>query len=191
MGSKTLILAVLGCVACGSGAASTEVTGTVFDAATKTPLSDAYVVAVYDEPVRSEAVSTHRCAKTMGMTTGADGKFAFPVDPTLGVPNFVAIKSTYVWEGQDDPDPEGRRQRGKPPLANRELYLKRQDERNPDLFAYAVSSALCYDAHTRKDALASAKFVRMVASEHRRYGGDRDRISALERTAVDLEGRAP
>jgi hypothetical protein len=190
MRNTRLTVALLCSAMCCSAAASNEVTGTVLDAATRVPIAGAYVVAVYDEWLASEAVSTFRCAKTKGMTTGTDGRFAFPVDPKLGVPNFVAIKSEYLFDGQDEPDPRGRKQRGMDPLKNRELYLKKQDEQNPDLFAYAVSSAICHNARTREDALAGAKYVRMVASEHRRYGGDPQRILSLERVARDLEGTA-
>src|SRR4051812_9383058 len=71
-----------------------ELTGTILDATTKAPLADAYVLAIYEESFRDNAVSANHCAKVKGMYTGPDGKFRFPVEKLNGIsPGMVqAIK---------------------------------------------------------------------------------------------------
>jgi hypothetical protein len=185
-----LIVALGMASASGACAPSLEMTGTVLDSATKAPLEGAYVVAIYQEPIRSIAVSTHRCRKVKGMTTGPDGSFHFPVEKLDGEsPSAaVAIKLGYYLDHLGGiPSAVEQRRQNKEAYSNRVVYLSKQDEKAPVFISYSLDDVFCTYAKSRVDAAGGAEYIRIALGELRRYGAGQQAISDLEYMIRRLE----
>ena len=149
-----------------------ELTGRVYDEATKEPIEEAYVVALYYERISSPAALTQRCKRAKGMYTGKDGTFHFPVEKLDGLnPAMVtAIKPGYfsLWEILP-PDDVWKKQ-GKAAYTGRDLPLQKQDLQKPS-WQMGAGDVYCTGAEWREDVEAAVEFLRIRLSEEKRLGG--------------------
>lgn len=172
----------------GAAAAPFELTGVVLDSETKTPLEGAYVVAIYLESFKG-LIAGSRCAKTRGMTTGADGRFHFPVERLDGnSPGMLtAIRPDYYFDGYSDLDPTAWRLQSAAAYTNRVIYLKRQNKASPELFRYNSGNLSCDYAPNRRAVAAAAEFTRLETIELTKYGAKRNQIEAGQQIIDRLE----
>jgi hypothetical protein len=158
-----------------------DITGTVIDAETKQPIDRAYVLASY-KVVRSGLATTKSfCVKTLGMYTGPDGKYRFPVERLDGVSPLStnAIKPGYYLDRFDIPDLATWRRQGPDLYANRNIYLKKQDPAHP-IFRFGDTEENCDEA-ANADALAPAlRFIETELAEEKRLGASKQGIEAHE-----------
>jgi len=168
-----------------------EQTGMVIDDTTGKPIEGAYVLAVYLYGGNSMGGSFSYCHKTLGMYTGADGKYHFPVvvgnDANPMPP--VAIKPGYRYVGYDfvNDQEQGRNQRLY--YTGQNVRLAPQDPTKPYL-NYVGANADCSRAPTRQDAAAGATFLTIEVGELEKYGEKKTRIESL-RGAIRGLGNLP
>lgn len=160
---------------------SLNVTGTVFDAATKKPVEGAFVVATYHRRVLGPGVDTSVCIKTRGMYTGKDGKYSFPVEKTDGYsPAWTsAIKPGY-YRGPSNRPPRG-------VYEGYDLSLQPQVDGAPKFLYGATMDVHCTEAPTREAAAAGAEFLRIQLAERKRLSAPQGSTAALERMLTTLE----
>jgi hypothetical protein len=163
-------------------------TGTVVDWDTRAPLANAYVLAVYREPRVVQGVSRDsRCVKTLGMYTGPDGRFSFPLERMDGYSPYVfrAIASGYyagIIRGAD----------GRAWLKRTSNYLdiqilmRKQDPKNPS-FQYSSGDEYCEHAPSPKDAAAGTEFMRVELREMMRYEASAEVIEGIRRDIAERE----
>ena len=165
-----------------------ELTGRVYDEATKEPIEEAYVVALYYERISSPAALTQRCKRAKGMYTGKDGTFHFPVEKLDGLnPAMVtAIKPGYfsLWEILP-PDDVWKKQ-GKAAYTGRDLPLQKQDLQKPS-WQMGAGDVYCTGAEWREDVEAAVEFLRIRLSEEKRLGGGKQGIQATKEMIEDLQ----
>jgi hypothetical protein len=167
-----------------------ELTGLVLDTETKRPLEGAYVIAIYEENLRNEAISVHRCVKLKGMFTGPDGRFHFPVEKLDGEsPSAaVAIKPDYYLDRLGgEPDPEAWKRQTGESYHGRLVYLKKQDPSKPELLNFTVGTAACDHARKRDDVAAGVQYLSIAQGELKKYGAKQERIDGLASIIRDLE----
>jgi hypothetical protein len=167
-----------------------ELTGRVYDEATKEPIEGAYVVALYYERISGPAALTQRCKRAKGMYTGKDGTFHFPVEKLDGLnPAAVtAIKPGYfsLWEVLP-PDDVWKKQ-GKEAYSGRDLPLQKQDPQKPSWQLGAVD-VYCTGAEWREDAEAANVFLTLRLAEEERLGARKQGLDALRRMIEELDSR--
>ena len=155
--------------------------GTVYDNVTKQPIEGAYVVAIYREQVVSMAAMSSWCVKTLGMYTGKDGKFRFPVENRKGnSPLYAgAIKPDYFNGSRVFPPEDVWKKQGKEAYSGRDIYLIPQDPLKPDL-SFGNGEEFCDRARTREDAAAGAQFLKIKLKEYEKYRADNRGREAVE-----------
>lgn len=167
-----------------------ELTGRVYDEATKEPIEGAYVVAIYYERIASPAALTQRCKRTKGMYTGKEGKFHFPVEKLDGLnPGVVtAIKPGYfsLWEILP-PDDVWRKQ-GKEAYTGRDLPQQKQDPKKPS-WQLGAGDVYCTGADSREHVEAAIEFLKIELSEEQRLGARKQGLDALRQMIEDLQSR--
>ncbi len=175
--------ALAGCAGAG-GRPDFEFTGTVYDAVTKQPIEGAYVFA----SDREEIGVTSRCYKTRGMYTGKDGKYHFPIDKLDGNHPWLtsAIKPGYYFGRFDVPKPEVWKWQDASSYADRNIYLIPQDPAKPN-FRIGTGEEFCTGAHSKADAAAGARFLRMELDEYIRYGAGEQQVEAKKYMIDRLE----
>jgi hypothetical protein len=166
-----------------------QITGSVIDAETKQPIDHAYVLASY-KVVRSGLAATKSfCVKTLGMYTGPDGRYQFPVERLDGLSPLStnAIKPGYYFDKVDFPDPAMWRHQRPEAYANRNIYLRKQDPARPS-FGFSDNEENC-DEPANADALAPAiKFIEMEIAEEKRLGAPKRGIERHEDLMRALQG---
>jgi hypothetical protein len=167
-----------------------ELTGRVYDEATKEPIEGAYVVALYYERISGPAALTQRCKRTKGMYTSKDGTFHFAVEKLDGLNPAVvtAIKPGYfsLWEILP-PDDVWKKQ-GKEAYSGRDLPLQKQDPQKPSWQLGAVD-VYCTGAEWREDVEAAIEFLKLELSEEQRLGARKQGLDALRRMIEELQSR--
>jgi hypothetical protein len=167
-----------------------ELTGRVYDEATKEPIEGAYVVAIYYDRISGPAALTQRCKRTKGMYTGKDGTFHFSVEKLDGLNPAVvtAIKPGYfsLWEILP-PDDVWKKQ-GKEAYSGRDLPQQKQDPQNPSWQLGAVD-VYCTGAEWREDAEAAIVFLTLRLAEEERLGARKQGLDALRRMIEELDSR--
>lgn len=158
-----------------------ELTGRVYDDATKEPIEGAYVVAIYYKSVLGLAGSDTWCIKTKGMYTGKEGRFQFPVERLDGDSPAVvsAIKPGYYSGRAVFPKLEVWKKQGKEAYSGRDTPLIPQDPAKPE-YQYGTMDVFCARAPTREDAAAGIEFLRILLEEKKRL---RFKPEAIESTA--------
>ena len=142
------------------------ISGRVLDQETMQPIEGAYVLAGYFVGVPGAGVQAARCVKTAGMFTGANGEYRFPVErPDNMSPSVTsAIKPDYRVRGMKGPD----------------LYLVRQDRKDP-VFLYGYGGdAFCVEAATTADAEAGRRFLEIQREELVAYDAPEAQIRGIE-----------
>jgi hypothetical protein len=156
------------------------VTGIVKDEVGAVPVSGAYVLAVYEESGGS--FFGHGgvwCVRTLGVTTGPDGKFSFP-GHNLGSPSLYVIKEGY----QSSRRIQDKRVYGKwyEPKGQRfqELWLGKI-EASKKTYSLWIT---CERAKYYEDAVANLRYLELVTLEDEQfYDGSRgdDYLRATKR----------
>jgi hypothetical protein len=158
------------------------ISGRVLDQETMQPLEGAYVVAGYSVGVPGAGATATRCVRTVGMVTGADGAYRFPVErPDDFSPSVTsAIKPGYRVRGMKQVDADLWRSNRPERYAGRDLYLVRQDRREP-MFLYGYGGdAFCIEAATSADAEAGRRFLEIQRDEMLAYDAPEAQIRGIE-----------
>jgi hypothetical protein len=165
-----------------------ELTGRVYDEATKEPIEGAYVVALYYEGVVGPAAMTKRCKRAKGMYTGKDGMFHFPVEKLDGLsPGMVmAIKPSYFSLWPVIPRDDVWKKQGKEAYSGRDLPLQKQDPQKPS-WQMGHGDVYCTGAEWREDVEAAIEFLRLRLDEERRLGLATQRIEGTTGMMKRLE----
>lgn len=145
-----------------------EVTGTVYDAATKKPMAGAYVVAMYTF-VRAFHGSSTYCWKSRSQVTGPDGRFRFPLEK-LGPGNpevHAVVEGYYVKEEETPTSPDWHPESAEFYL-DRDIYLARQDPENPNPY-FLLGEGCTPEFKNPDDSIALNEFARRVNAESMRY----------------------
>lgn len=168
-----------------------QTTGIVVDEDTKAPLAGAYVLAAYHQPrrVQGTLVDTS-CVKLMGMYTGADGRFSFPLERLDGYSplTFLAIAPGYyagVPRRADGSDWEDRTLKDYTDLR---MYMRRQDPANPN-FQYSSGDEYCDHTKTPGEGAAGTEFIRAKVREMTRLGAPPQVIERLQQTIAARQAR--
>ena len=198
LSKRTILIALCAFLQCESQAGAAEpfeITGTVIDADTRQPIDHAYVLATYKGSRSKIRGSRYVCIKTLGMYTGPDGQYHFPVEGLDGLSPFStnAIKPGYHLERVQLPNPESLEYRRQLPevYANRDIYLKKQDSAKPDFRFSAEGGEICDQAVNAAAAAPAATFVEIVISEKKRLGAPRSMIEGHEDLLRSLQGLPP
>jgi len=166
-----------------------ELTGRVYDEATKESLEGAYVVALYYEDVIGPAALTTRCKRAKGMYTGKDGTFHFPVEKRDGnSPGMVmAIKPGYFSLWPVIPRDDVWKKQGKEAYSGRDLPLQRQDTQKPS-WQMGHGDVYCTGADSREDVEPAIEFLKIRLAEVKRLGltGSQG-LKAIESKIEDLQ----
>lgn len=172
-----------------------EITGTVFDVETHQPIDQAYVLATYKGYPSKIRGSRPVCIKTLGMYTGPDGQYHFPVEGLDGLNPFStnAIKPGYHLERVQLPNPESAEWIHQRPevYANRNIYLKKQDPSKPDFGFSADGGENCDHAVNAEAFAPAATFIEIAISEKKRLGAPRSMIEGQEDLLRSLQGLPP
>jgi hypothetical protein len=165
-----------------------ELTGRVYDEATKGPIEGAYVVALYYEGVVGPAAMTKRCKRTKGMYTGKDGTFHFPVEKLDGLsPGMVmAIKPGYFSLWVTLPPDDVWKKQGKEAYSGRDTPLQKQDSQKPS-WQLGHGDVYCTGAEWREDVEAAIEFLKLRVEEERRLGLTAQRIDGTTGMIKRLE----
>jgi hypothetical protein len=165
-----------------------ELTGRVYDEATKGPIEGAYVVALYYEGVVGPAAMTKRCKRAKGMYTGKDGTFHFPVEKLDGLsPGMVmAIKPGYFSLWVTLPPDDAWKKQGKEAYSGRDTPLQKQDPQKPS-WQLGHGDVYCTGAEWREDVEAAIDFLKIRLAEVKRLGltGSQG-LKAIESKIEDL-----
>jgi len=166
-------------------------TGIVYDKSTMQPIEGAYVVAIYHADAGPPPAYKTWCVKTLGMYTGKDGKFSFPVTRNDGRSPMMAsaIKTGYYRAGFDVPRREAWQKQDAATYSNRNIYLLRQDKLQLS-FQLGSGEEYCPQALTAEDASAGLTFLQKELEELKRIGAPSDVISAAEYFVNSREGRS-
>lgn len=166
-----------------------ELTGRVYDDATKEAIEGAYVVALYYEGVVGPAAMTKRCKRAKGMYTGKDGTFHFPVEKLDGLnPGMVmAIKPGYFSLWVTLPPDDVWKKQGKEAYSGRDTPLQKQDPQKPS-WQLGHGDVYCTGAEWREDVEAAIEFLKIRLAEVRRLGltGNQG-LKAIEAKIEDLQ----
>ncbi|MDH5263207.1 MAG: hypothetical protein OEX21_00515 [Betaproteobacteria bacterium] len=166
-----------------------ELTGRVYDEATKEPIEGAYVVALYYVDVIGPAALTTKCVRAKGMYTGNDGTFHFPVEKRDGNSpgKVMAIKSGYFSLWPVIPPTDVWKKQGKEAYSGRDLPLQKQDLQKPS-WQMGHGDVYCTGAEWREDVEAAIEFLKLRLAEVRRLGltGDKG-LKAIEAKIDDLQ----
>jgi hypothetical protein len=165
-----------------------ELTGAVYDAATKQPLEGAYVIAGYRVHVSGPAADTTWCVKTRGMYTGKDGKFHFQIEKldTLSPMLASAIKPGYFRGRFVFPERDVWKKQDARAYAGHDIFLNPQDSAKPQ-FLYGSGDEYCHHAATLDDAAAGIEFMKIQLGELVRLGASPRGIDAVKKMIQDLE----
>ncbi len=168
-----------------------DFTGTVYDNVTKQPIEGAYVVAIYREQVVSMAAMSSWCVKTLGMYTGKDGKFRFPVENRKGNSplHAGAIKPGYFNGPWEFPAEQIWKKQGREAYSNRDIYLIPQDPQKA-VFSYGTQEEYCHHAKSREDAAAGVEFLKIQIKEIVRLRASEQGIDSV-RSMIDHLERLP
>ncbi len=173
-----------------------EYTGAVFDAESKAPIEGAYVVAVYAGTAGGPYRGHTWCEKTKGMYTAKDGTFHFAVEKLDGFnPDIAfAIKSGYYFKSTDGGSfSDSKQARAKEFYAGRNIWLQKQDERDPRTNAGAWGLELCERAVSEEAIASWVEFQRIVSAEMKRMHADSRVVEAHEsyiETAISIAREA-
>jgi hypothetical protein len=177
------------------GAQHFEITGAVIDVDTHQPIDQAYVLATYKGYPSKIRGSRPVCIKALGMYTGPDGQYHFPVEELDGLSPFStdAIKPGYFLERVQLPNSESSEWRRRLPevYANRNIYLKKQDPSKPDFGFSADGGEICDHAVNAAAVAPAATFIEIVISEKKRLGAPRSMIEGHEDLLRLLQGLRP
>ena len=167
-----------------------ELTGRVYDDATKEAIEGAYVVALYYEGVVGPAAMTKRCKRAKGMYTGKDGTFHFPVEKLDGLnPGMVmAIKPGYFSLWVTLPPDDVWKKQGKEAYSGRDTPLQKQDPQKPS-WQLGHGDVYCTGAEWREDVEAAIEFLKLKLAEERRMGARKQGLGALREMIEDLQSR--
>ncbi|MBL0142907.1 MAG: hypothetical protein IPP91_12600 [Betaproteobacteria bacterium] len=170
------------------GKSDFEMTGRVYDDATKEPIEGAYVVALYYEGIVGPAALTKRCKRAKGMYTGKDGTFHFPVEKLDGLnPGMaMAIKPGYFSLWAVLAEPEAWRKQTKEAYTGRDLPLKKQDPQKPS-WQHGHGDVYCTGADWREDVEAAIEFITIRLAEAKRLGAGIQGTRAIESMIEDLQ----
>lgn len=168
-----------------------DFTGTVYDKSTMQPIEGAYVVAIYHEDAGPPPAYKTWCVKTLGMYTGKDGKFHFPVTRIDGRSPMMAsaIKTGYYRAGFDVTSREVWQRQDASTYSNRNIYLAPQVPSNPQ---YPLDSGeeFCPQAKTAKDAEAGLHFLRLQVEELKRIGAPSSVVTGAKELVESREIRS-
>jgi hypothetical protein len=171
--------------------------GKVLDDETNQPLEGAFVLALYVSHRPGPHGTVTSCVKTKGMTTGKDGQFRFQVEKRNGTsPEQVyAIKPDYYTVGHARmPDSIWQKQTQES-YADRHVYLKRQDPKEPSLFAGSFFG--CDSPSKRADIEAAITYLEIYEAEGKKYfplyenTSARKSINAMRGAAAENESKTP
>ena len=166
-----------------------ELTGRVYDEATKELIEGAYVVALYYEGYSSLAAVGKRCKRAKGKYTGKDGRFHFPVEKLDGLsPGMVmAIKPGYFSLWPVIPPTDVWKKQGKEAYSGRDLPLQKQDPQKPS-WQMGHGDVYCTGADSREDVEAAIEFLKIRLAEVKRLGltGSQG-LKAIEAKIEDLQ----
>jgi hypothetical protein len=166
-----------------------ELTGRVYDNATKEPIEGAYVVALYYEGIVGPAAMTKRCKRAKGMYTGKDGTFHFSVEKLDGLnPGMVmAIKPSYFSLWPVMPPTDVWRKQDKEAYTGHDLPLQKQNPQQPS-WQMGHGDVYCTGADWREDVEAAIEFLKIRLAEVRRLGltGNQG-LKAIEAKIEDLQ----
>jgi hypothetical protein len=154
-----------------------EAAGVVIDSATSKPVAGVYVLAMYtDSGGVMFGHNSSWCVRSVGMTTGEDGKFSFPGDDRAS-PHVIVFKEGF----QEDRV-----------LSSRgAVYAKWHEPRGTRFETIRLAPVDAKDAHRKwwkcerpefyEDALANLRYLEMVTKE------DPGRTEALRWTKAAFE----
>jgi hypothetical protein len=166
-------------------------TGTVVDALTHAPLDHAYVLAAYHQPRTSGGIVFDSwCVKTLGVYTGSDGRFSFPLERMDGYSPYVftAIKSGYYGSFVRASDGTAWRKRSAKDYTELLVMLRKQDPNDLN-FVYSGGDEYCEHAAKAKDAAAGTEFLRIEFADLERYGVLPERAEERRKIIKDREER--
>jgi hypothetical protein len=162
-----------------------EIYGVVLDASTNKPVGGAYVLATYSESGGTLfGHSASWCVTTKGWLTRSDGSFRFPITFFQGKPHVKAIKPDHY---VDRTDYHHDRRKWIPiedwNAPDVRIYMQPQDPANPDR---RLGYENCSRPKTKKDVLSNIYYMKIVAEERAKYGGDTDSAQSVIRDFESL-----
>lgn len=165
-----------------------DMTGTVRDSETKALIEGAYVVAIYYGSASSPAASATFCTKTLGMLTGKDGTFRFPVEKlnNLRPGDVMAIKPGYFGDKRIIPTSKIQRAQTAETYTGRDVILTKQNPEKPE-FLFGESEIRCERARWRDDAAASIEFLKIKIAELNRLRAEPWRARNVSETIAELQ----
>jgi len=181
----------------GMGSINFELTGTVRDFQTKQPIEGAYAMAVYQGFSSTLGSGTASwCRKTLGMYTGKDGTFHFPVEKldNISPVEVVAIKPGYRLHYAVFHSGEVQKHQGKENYIGRDVFLKVHD---PEEKNWTLGGRQCDRPESRQAVEANIQYLKIQLDEYIKFGereqiirGTREIIKRLEDTP-DVNVRSP
>jgi hypothetical protein len=172
----------------GSGSVAT---GTVIDEQTNAPIGGAFVMAVYrDRQANDGPFGVGRCLKTLGLYTGADGRFSFPLERVDGYSPYVfrAIAPGYYGGVVRSSDGRAWFKKTEKDYVDVLISMRKQDAMHPN-FLYSSGDEFCDPTSAPKDGAAATEFMRVKLREMTQYGASAGALAALKGAIEQREAR--